>query len=542
MAFETRVTLKGSERTLPAGAHSLGPVADNQEIRVTLILRRKTSPPDFPVAGAAVSRAGFLESFIARESDLTTIDAFAQAYGLKIIESNAIKRRVVMTGSAAAAGEAFGTRLNTCIVPGTGQRFRVRTGPLSIPSELESVVEAVLGLDTRPVVESSAVPNQAFSSTAYTPMEVAQLYKFPSDVRGAGQTIALLEFGGGFSFPDLEGYFGSLGIRMPNVTAVSVNGGRNSPGSRIDVEVMLDIEVAGAIANAANIAVYFAPNTDEGFTNAILDAVHDSQRRPSVISISWGATEETWTPQALTAVNSALQDAALLGVSVVVAAGDGGSSDGQGDARLHVDFPAASPFSLGCGGTTLLGSGTNIVSEAVWNDAQGATGGGVSNFFALPAYQVSAGVPTQPQTSSYGRGVPDVAGNADPSTGYRVRVHGVDLIVGGTSAVAPLWAALIALFNEKLGSRLGYMNKYLYLVRPAGFRDIVNGNNDDSHLGFYTAGSGWNACTGLGTPNGTALLSALQKVVKEGPGSPEPPVEIPPPPPSRGGYPSIWDF
>jgi kumamolisin len=211
-------------------------------------------------------------------------------------------------------------------------------------------------------------------------------------------------------------------------------------------------------------------------------------------------------------MNSALQDAAALGVTVTVACGDNGSTDGQADGELHTDFPAASPYALACGGTTLAGSGTTISSESVWNEIannEGATGGGVSKVFPLPSYQGSAGVPAQPQTGFAGRGTPDVAGNADPSTGYQIRVDGQDEIVGGTSAVSPLWAALTALLNEKLGSPVGFLNPKLYPLNETGFHDITNGSNDDSGLGYYSAGAGWDPCTGLGSPDGAALLNAL---------------------------------
>jgi kumamolisin len=279
---------------------------------------------------------------------------------------------------------------------------------------------------------------------------------------------------------------------------------------------MLDIEVAGAIAYGANIAVYFAPNTDQGFIDAITDAVHDATRKPSVVSISWGGSEDSWTAQAQTALNAALQDAATLGVTVTVASGDNGSTDGATDGKLHVDFPASSPYALACGGTTLAGTGNKISSETVWNETaknEGATGGGVSGIFALPTYQASAGVPKQPVSGFVGRGVPDVSGDADPTTGYQVRVDGKNEVVGGTSAVAPLWAALIALLNQKLGTPVGFLNPKLYAIGEKVFRDITTGNNDDGGLGNYSAKTGWDACTGLGSPDGTALLSALSSGV-----------------------------
>jgi kumamolisin len=303
-----------------------------------------------------------------------------------------------------------------------------------------------------------------------------------------------------------------LNIPEPNITAVSVDGGKNTPGSAADGEVMLDIEVAGSIAPGANMAVYFAPNTDQGFIDAITDAVHDTTRKPSIVSISWGGPEDSWTAQSQNAMNAALQDAAALGVTVTVASGDNGSSDGVGDGKLHVDFPAASPFALACGGTTLKGSGKAISSEVVWNETanqEGATGGGVSKVFPLPSYQSSAGVPKQGQTGNVGRGVPDVAGDADPTTGYQVRVDGQNQVVGGTSAVAPLWAALIALVNQHTGKPAGFINPALYAGKEQGFHDITSGNNDDSSLGSYSAQKGWDACTGLGSPDGAAILQLL---------------------------------
>lgn len=212
---------------------------------------------------------------------------------------------------------------------------------------------------------------------------------------------------------------------------------------------MLDIEVSAAIATGAKVAVYFAPNTDQGFIDAVTTAVHDSTNKPSVLSISWGGPESTWTQQAITALNESCQAAASVGVTITVASGDDGSTDGVSDGTNHVDFPASSPYVLACGGTKLVASGTSITSETVWNELslnEGATGGGVSTLFALPTWQANSTVPA-PTTKTGGRGVPDVAADADPSTGYTVRVDGETTTIGGTSAVAPLWAGLIALAN-----------------------------------------------------------------------------------------------
>jgi kumamolisin len=272
---------------------------------------------------------------------------------------------------------------------------------------------------------------------------------------------------------------------------------------------MLDIEVAAAVAPKAKIAVYFAPNTNKGFLDAITKALHDTTNKPSVISISWGSAEKNWTGQAMTAFDQAFQTAASMGVTVCCAAGDNGSGDGAGDGKQHVDFPASSPFALGCGGTKLVASGGTITNETVWNEnpTNSATGGGVSDYFPVPAYQNKAGVPPSKNPGGHkGRGVPDVAGDADPTTGYDVRVDGQELVIGGTSAVAPLWAGLIALMNQKIGHRVGFLNPLLYgsVVGTGSFRDITSGNN-----GAYSAKAGWDPCTGWGSPVGAKLLKAL---------------------------------
>jgi kumamolisin len=492
MAFENKVPLPGSERHLMPGSRVAGDVHAGETISVSVLLRRKEDV----------------------EQDLDVIEEFAHEYGLTVADADADKRRVVLTGTAEAMQQAFDAALKYYRLDETGPTFRARTGHIMIPEEMKGNVVAVLGMDNRPVAKPHFRYHKAAGpGGSFTPKQVADLYKFPAGATGAGQMIAIIELGGGYRSAELKKYFQGLGIKPLKVTAVSVDGGKNTPGGNADGEVLLDIEVAGAVAPGAKIAVYFAPNTDKGFVDAVLDAAHDKKRKPSVISISWGAPEEGWTKQARDAMDQALQDCAANGVTVTVASGDDGSTDGEKDAKLHVDFPASSPFALACGGTTLKGSGNTITSEKVWNETAqkaGATGGGVSTAFPLPAYQASAGVPPHHQTNFVGRGVPDIAGDADPLTGYQVLVDGQPQVIGGTSAVAPLWAGLIALLNQKLGKPVGFLNPSLYALQQSVTNDITQGNNDDGGLGAYSAKSGWDACTGLGSPNGTALLNALQ--------------------------------
>ena len=502
-----RVPLPGSER-VPTGAR-IGDVPGEELVEISLILKPKTALAAPRPLAAALTREQFAAAYGADADVVRKVEEFAKNYGLTITEVSLERRTIRLQGTAASMARAFETKFARYDCEGVP--YRARTGAVHLPAEWADSVEAVLGLDDRPHVkphfrvrESAA---QAAPSTSYTPRQVAQLYQFPLDADGAGQTIAILELGGGYKDADLKNYFSSVGVKLPAVSWVSVDKGQNSPtdANSADGEVLLDIEVAGSVAPGAKIVVYFAPNTTAGFQDALTTAIHDPANKPSVVSISWGGPESSWTTQAMTAFDTAAQAAALLGVSICAASGDNGSSDGATDGSDHVDFPSSSPNILACGGTNLQSSGGSISAETVWNEGaqNGATGGGFSTQFPLPAWQKKAGV--KPPAGG-GRGVPDVAGDADPQTGYQVLVDGSSLVIGGTSAVAPLWSGLIALLNQKLGKPVGFLQPALYALPSSSkpFHDITQGDN-----GSFTAGPGWDACTGLGSPSGQSLLSAL---------------------------------
>jgi kumamolisin len=352
-----------------------------------------------------------------------------------------------------------------------------------------------------------------------TARRVASLYGFPRGLDGSGQCIALLAFNtpsfegaqpaGGFREDDLALYFRGLGLRAPRVEAVPVAGGANLPDKnpRADLETTLGISIAGAIAPGARLAVYFAPNSERGFHAALCAALEDQVRRPSIICISWGAPETSWTRRVRIAVNATCRRAAALGVTIVVASGDHGSRGrprAESAPRLEVDFPASSPWVLAVGGTRLLAPGAGIRRETVWNEGDGwGSGGGYSAFFPRPAWQHQL---TERHRTFRGRGVPDVAANAAFDTGYRIVRAGQSEAKGGTSAAAPLWAGLIALLNQGLGRRVGHLNPLLY-GELAGkvCRPITSGNN-----GRFRSGRGWNPCTGWGSPDGARLLAALR--------------------------------
>lgn len=509
--MSSHVPLQGSRRAHPIGSMPAGHPAPDEIIQLTLILRRRCAAPDPDSIGRHLSHSELAGLHGADPADLQVVLDFVHAHHWSIVSIDEAARSVVISGWLGDFANAFLADLELRRI---GDKIiRVRQGSLHLPASLDGRVVAVLGFDQRPAAATNhSFRPRASQSVSYTPPQVAQLYNFSAGT-GAGQTIALIELGGGFDDSDLEAYWQQLGLNNVPVTAVSVDGASNSPTGDPDGpdgEVVLDIEVAGGIAPGAKIAVYFAPNTDQGFLDAIHAAIHDTPRKPSVISISWGSAESEWTSQAMNAFNAAFHDAALLGITVCAASGDDGSSDGEDDGRAHVDFPASSPWVLACGGTRLVGSNGKIKSETVWNDGAngGATGGGVSSHFSKPKYQAAIHVPKPAGTvNPDGRGVPDVSGVADPDTGYEIIVDGQQGVVGGTSAVAPLWAGLVALLNQQLGRNLGWFHSSLYgaLTQHKALRDITSGNN-----GAYKAATGWDPCTGLGSPEGQAMLTVLK--------------------------------
>lgn len=335
----------------------------------------------------------------------------------------------------------------------------------------------------------------------YTPIDICKIYNLPLDNTEKFTTkpsnIAIIELGGGYKLSDLNTYWKFLKFKnVPKVTAISVDGAKNATGSDADVEVALDIQIAGGIHPNSNIYVYFTPNTVQGFYDAIHAAVYDTIHPPNTISISWGASENNWTLREMKAFDQLFQTANGKGINICVSSGDSGATDGVTDGSLHVDFPASSPHVLACGGTTLYCQSLNYTNvttnELVWGNETGAAGGGISTYFDTPSYQSSLRLSK--------RGVPDVCAVADPHTGWIVYVNDNYQVVGGTSAVAPMWAAYLA----NLGVTQ-FVNPLLYQSKQS-FHDIVEGNNFG-----YTAGVGFDLASGLGSPSGQSLNVVLSK-------------------------------
>jgi kumamolisin len=539
------VHIRGSLKKPLRHAIAVEPAPKDERLEVTVRLRPRKPLPNatdmlkpsttpLPI----LSHDQFEKSYGAAPKDLAEIRKFAKANNLAVFWEAESRRSVILSGIVGDCNRAFKVNLKTYKYPkGT---YRGRTGWISVPAHLAEIVEGVFGMDNRPVAKGRPARRRSAAAGkdhAFNPDQVAKIYKFPKDMDGTGQTIGIIELGGGFRPEDLEVYFTRLGLPIPDVIPVSVDGAANSPSNSDsdDSEVVLDIQVASACAPGARIVVYFTKNdrASHGFIDALSKAIHDRENNPSVISISWGGTEDIRPTTFQDQFNQLLQEAAMLGVTVCVASGDDGAADSaprEWDGKAHVDFPASSPFALACGGTRLRALGNTITRETIWNQHKaefdsstgpdgsfGSGGGGVSGAFKLPPYQNSAGVPRSLNPVNFaGRGVPDVCGAGDPATGYNIRADGDDFALGGTSAVAPLWAALIARINQKLGGRVGFINPQIYSLKSdsGAFNDVTGGDNRCSFKKFrnvgYDAGTGWDPCSGLGSPNGTILGRLLK--------------------------------
>jgi kumamolisin len=519
--------IEGTNRSPVPGATRVGPAEPTEQMSVSIRLRRRPDAPPLPdpsqaaPPGGGMSREEFAATYGADPADIARVEAFGSEHGLTVEETSIPRRTVVLAGTVEQMSDTFAVDLGRYQVGETS--YRGREGHVHVPEELAPLVEGVFGLDNRqqarPLYRQAADPAQAV--TALTPPQVAQLYDFPVGMNAAGQCVGVIEFGGGYHPADITTWFANHSLTPPTLADVGVDGATNSPGSGDDLEVILDIDVSGSVAQGARIAVYFAPWTEQGWVDVVSTAVHDATNNPSVISISWGWPEFetvlglTWTAAAMDAVSTTFSEAALLGVTVFAASGDQGSDCQIGDGHAHVLYPTADPYLTSCGGTEIENvSGFGSFDEVLWND-NGASGGGVSDFFVVPSWQASADVPASVNNPTQrGRGVPDVAGNADPNSGYNLIQNGAQVgPVGGTSATAPLYAGLVALINAHLNKRVGYLNPVLYQkAETVGvFRDITaSGTNAYNGAPGYAVGFGWDATTGLGSINGSKLLAVLR--------------------------------
>ncbi len=534
----THVLVVGSKRPAAAFATRIRDLAADEKVEVTLTLRGPVLPGANDLPTGSLSADEFAKNYGASTADVETVSSVLKKFGLSVTHTSLATRSVQVSGTAKQMEEAFRPKLGI-YRDAAGVEFRDREGTYEVPKPLEHIVTAVIGFGQRPVARRrSAIAKAVSSVPPLVPADIENLYLFPSAAAGAPvQTIAIAEFGGGYFASDLAAYCNKHGRAVPTVNAISIN----RPAYTLEqilvlpvkqrkeeldssIEVMMDIELIAGLSSNATLNVYFVTLDQKGWVDLLNRTIVD---RPVALSVSWGLAEDDrgWSKAARDAINDRLNAAALLGITVCVASGDDGSGDEEVDGRAHVDFPSSSPFVLGVGGTMLKGT-LSPRSELVWWESPGrrtqkgggATGGGVSALFPRPSWQ-AVKVASLNNGSIDGRVVPDVAALAgDPL--YDLVMLGRNAPNGGTSASAPVWAALIARINANLHTdkRQRFLTPLLYRTAQNGnvlgqvaCNDITSGNNA-SHpqpgIG-YMAGRGFDAVSGWGTPKGTALQSAL---------------------------------
>ncbi len=535
--------IEGSERKPSKSARLIGPADPGDTVKVTIVLRRRPDGPplpdhDFfvktpPNQRTRLPQNEFADKYGALPEDIVKVSAFATGHGLNVLQTHQARRTVVVSGTVTQINKAFGVSLGHYqhdVVHRRGMKeqtehYRGREGFIHIPKDLLDIIVGVFGLDNRRITKHNG--NDPPNTTTLSTQTIAQLYNFPTN-SASGQTIAIFSEDG-FKTSDINSTFGGS---PPSVTQITVDA---SNSGFADAETTQDICIAALAAPGAAIAVYFTTYDQAGWVDLVNRVIHPDPGDPvcSVLSSSFYVangddtgtlSDEGVSVSWLNAVTAAFQDAAIQGVTVCIASGDTGTNSKVGDGKAHVQYPASDPWVLSIGGTTIGNVMGSSFDEYVWNDPDpsdsthwGTTGGGISDFFALPSYQNGAGVPASLNDNHVGRGIPDVAGNASLNAGYSgITVNGSSFTGNGTSASAPLWAGLIAIINAAIGSNVGFVNPALYELGSSYFRDInpTAGPTDNSNGGVsgYPAGAGWDACTGWGSPNGVSLLNGLRAI------------------------------
>jgi subtilase family serine protease len=521
------------------------------------VLLKNLYDPSSPGYHQFLSVAQFTQQFSVTARQQQTVIDYLTQQGFTIDQTYPNRLLIDFSGPESLAEKVFNISINLYQGPG-GQHFYANASAPTMPAYIASLVTYVGGLDNgnrfyHPPIRSHRAPAMAphagstcptagqgsSGQIAYIPSQFATAYNFDglhsAGLQGEGQTAAVFELDG-YSAGDIQAYaqcFGGGSVPLSNVILDGFNGQAGAGA----IEVELDIEVILSMApHLQKLLVYEAPNTTQGYNDEFARIVSD---RVPVVSVSWGDCETNMGQQEVQQESKYFQEAAAQGQTILVAAGDSGSEtcwQQQYNPALVADDPAAQPYVTGVGGTTLsLNSNNSYQSEHVWNSGPlgGAGGGGLSQYWQQPAWQTGPG--TQNQYSNGMRETPDVSLDADPATGYPIYCtagsscsgSGGWVTVGGTSAAAPMWAAMIALANEQAAKAgkgpLGFLNPALYKIGAGAryasdFHDITPpgdpntpSNNDELGIngGAYPVTTGYDMATGWGTFNAANLTDDL---------------------------------
>jgi kumamolisin len=444
-----------------------------------------------PAQRSYAQRGELLAQTGADPSDVDVLRRYCERFKIQILSVD--WRTVTMTGSIHDLAEAFGATAGIYQLDDQ-RRFRGRSESLHAPAKITEILQGVFGIDEWP--RSHAVGQIHPIAKPPSIEETVTRYSFP-DADGSGQRVAIVQLRGEFKPGDFALCMQSQGVapKPPLVKRVDNAELTHAIETAKDLESAIDTQIVAQLAPGAQLIVYAAPDDERGLLDALRTSIFDEELSPSILTISFGHTEALWTPSALAILNELFTAAALLGVTVFCSSGDNGAEvDAEGTA--HVLAPASSPFAHACGGTQIA---NDAGSEVAWPK----TGGGFSECFAVPAWQRDAAAVAASYKVAAGRGVPDVSAESMP--GHCVYIDGTQFSMGGTSAVAPMWAALTARLAQRLGHPLGFFAPLLYgAPARAALRAVTTGGNDR-----YQSAAGWNPCTGLGVPIGTALESLL---------------------------------
>jgi kumamolisin len=530
---DAHVVLSGSERPRKHDAERVGDVDPSSPVEVTVTLRGPELPQVSP--GRSMSREELERAYAASAGDMDAVASALKAYGLAVVDRAPSARSMRVSGTAAQMDAAFWANLGV-YRRANGVEFRGREGDLEVPARLEGVVTGVFGLDQRRVARRvPGIPpyegtKAEAAASALSPSDLEERYRFPAG-EAEGQTVAIAEFGGAYFPSDLAAFcreqgrpeptVRQVGLGVPVLTEQQVTA--MAPDAREQVmeaagEVNMDVQIVAGLCPAAEIVVYFTQFDQKGWVDVLNEVIKGAPAAPVAVSVSWGLAEDSpdFSAAARRAIDERLQAAALLGVTVCVSSGDDGAGDQMQDGQAHVNFPASSPHVLAVGGTMLAGD-----QEVTWWQAPGdrahrggATGGGISRVFGQPHWQ-DVEVTAPDGSGHVGRIIPDIAGLAGPPF-YQLMLMGEPAPNGGTSASAPLWAALIARSAAVLDPPRApvFLAPLLYGAGPDGHplgtsvcRDITAGDNTSTPPGWgFSAGPGFDAVSGWGVPDGPPLV------------------------------------
>lgn len=472
--------------------------------------------------------------------------------GLTVNSISPTGQLINVTGDVATIEKIFGVKLHNYTL--NGQTYYAPTSDPHNPLSSLISVQSISGLDNftkfRSCTVAACAAKSAASSNGYSAADLQKAYNdsglLSKGFDGSGQSIAFLELDG-YTAADIHAYQqqNNLPNTTPTLVPVDNTNDNEANAGQGAVEVELDLEVAQAMAPNVKELVYEGPNSGQGINDVYSAIVNDTTNHPKIVSISWGLCEASSGSAELQTLDQIFQQGAAEGITFFAAAGDSGAYD-CGDTNLGVDSPADDPNVTGVGGTQLTLNNGSYGSEQAWSctDAnctsqapQGAGGGGgISQNFPVPSFQQGLNPPGA--NGQTGRYVPDVSADADPQTGYAIvctvsaaQCSG-SLVVGGTSAAAPLWAGGMALVSQSLakaGKSLGNTNAALYALQGKGFHDVTQGDNL-----HYQAGPGYDLATGWGSPDFASLADAIAS----GSTGTKPPTGNPTPTPTPPGQPT----